>query len=166
MPDRAVTCCFTGHRASKLPWGFDESGLRCAALKQKIYDAAEAVYESGVRHFICGMANGCDLYFGEAVLRLRDTLPGITLEAAVPFEGQADKWDAPLRLRYDRLLAECDYRTLVSHTYTPDCMTRRNRYMCDCSSVLIAAYDGQKGGTMSTMLYAMRQGLEIIEIMI
>lgn len=166
MPERAVTCCFTGHRASKLPWGFDEQDARCAALKLKIYDAAEAVYASGVRHFICGMANGCDLYFGEAVLSLRETLPGITLEAAVPFEGQADKWDAPLRLRYDRLLAECDYRTLVSRTYTPDCMLRRNRYMCDCSSVLIAAYDGQKGGTMSTMLYAMRQGLEIIEIMV
>ena len=166
MPERAVTCCFTGHRASKLPWGFDETDPRCAALKRRIYDSAEAVYSSGVRHFICGMANGCDMFFGEAVLALRGKVPGVTLEAAVPFGGQADNWPPPLRARYDRLLAECDYRTLVSQAYTPDCMQRRNHYMCDCSAVLIAAYDGQKGGTMSTLLYAMRQGLEIIEIMI
>ena len=38
--------------------------------------------------------------------------------------------------------------------------------MVDSSSVLIAAYDGRSGGTMSTMLYAMRQGLEIIEIQV
>jgi hypothetical protein len=35
--------------------------------------------------------------------------------------------------------------------------------MVDNSSVLIAAFGGSKGGTMNTMLYAMRQGLEIIE---
>ena len=43
---------------------------------------------------------------------------------------------------------------------------RRNRYMVDSSSLLIAAYNGQQGGTMSTLLYAMRQGLEIIELSI
>ena len=43
-------------------------------------------------------------------------------------------------------------------------MSRRNRYMVDASSVLIAAYDGKPGGTMSTLLYAIRRGIEIIEI--
>ena len=40
----------------------------------------------------------------------------------------------------------------------------RNRYMVDASRVLVAVYNGTAGGTQNTMLYAMRQGLEIIEL--
>lgn len=66
MPARQESCCFTGHRPAKLPWGFDETDARCLHLKARIADALEAAYESGYRHFICGMALGCDLYFCEA----------------------------------------------------------------------------------------------------
>ena len=166
MPDRERSCCFTGHRASKLPWGFNEREARCIELKRRIADAAEAVYGAGVRHYICGMANGCDLYFAEAVLELRGRHSDVTLEAAVPFEGQAARWEGELRQRYERVMDQCDYHTLVSREFTPGCYQRRNHYMVDSSSVLIAAYDGRSGGTMSTMLYAMRQGLEIIEIQV
>ena len=30
------TCCFTGHRPAKLPWGSDESDERCQALKLEL----------------------------------------------------------------------------------------------------------------------------------
>ena len=43
-------------------------------------------------------------------------------------------------------------------------MMRRNRYMVDNSTILIAAYGGKPGGTMNTLLYALRRGLEIIEL--
>ncbi len=69
----AVSCSFTGHRASKLPWKNNESDRRCMELKAKLRDVVEAVYESGRKHFICGMATGCDMYFCEAVLELRNT---------------------------------------------------------------------------------------------
>lgn len=166
MPDKSTSCCFTGHRASKLPWGFDESDIRCVELKQRIADALEAVYDAGARHFLCGMANGCDMYFAEAVIALRSRREGITLESAIPYVAQADRWGEELHARYKRLLDECDYTTLVAREFTPGCYQRRNNYMVDASSVLIAVYDGQSGGTMSTMLYAMRKGLEIIEISI
>ena len=52
----------------------------------------------------------------------------------------------------------------MQRDYSPDCMLRRNRYMIDASAVLIAAYNGSPGGTRSTLLYAMRQGLQIIEL--
>ena len=119
-----------------------------------------------MRHFLCGMANGCDLYFAEAVLALREKLPDITLEAAIPWEGQAEGWTAAQRERYAAIRARCDYETVVSACYTPDCLLRRNRYMVDSSSLLIAAYSGAAGGTRSTMLYAMRRDVEIYEIMI
>ena len=39
MRGRPCTCCFTGHRPEKLPWGSDESDPRCTALKKKLSDA-------------------------------------------------------------------------------------------------------------------------------
>ena len=74
------TCCFTGHRPSKLPWGTREEDPRCLALKRRIRDAVESAYEEGYCHFLCGMAQGCDLYFCEAVLALRERYPEVTVE--------------------------------------------------------------------------------------
>ena len=162
--DRRLSCAFTGHREAKLTWRGNEDDPRCKALKRYIYDAAEAVYMDGVRHYLCGMANGCDMYFGEAVLVLREEHPEVTLEAAIPCEGQSKSWPEELRRRYDRLVSECDYRTVISRDYTPDCMMRRNRYMVDSAAYLIAAYNGAPGGTRATILYAMRSGLKILQI--
>ena len=88
----------------------------------------------------------------------------MTLEAAIPCEGQTARWTAAQRRRYDAVAAECDYTTVLQRSYTPDCMLRRNRYMIDASAFLIAAYNGSPGGTRSTLLYAIRQGLQIIEL--
>lgn len=164
MDNNVNSCSFTGHRESKLPWQSDESDIRCVKLKEKIADTIEAVYHSGIRHFICGMANGCDMYFCEAVLEFRSSHDDISLEAAVPWKGQADGWNAALKKRYFKLIEDCDFYTLVQEEYSPDCFMRRNRYMVDNSSVIIAAYNGSPGGTMKTILYAVRRGLEIIEL--
>ena len=43
-------------------------------------------------------------------------------------------------------------------------MMRRNRYMVDRSSLLLACFDGQSGGTMNTILYAQRRGVKVIII--
>ena len=160
----ARSCCFTGHRSSKLPWGGNEADARCLELKRKLADALEELYGQGVRHFICGMATGCDMFFAEAVLALRERRPDVTLEAAIPCEEQDLRWSPERTERYDRLLAECDKRTLVSRHYTPDCMMRRNRYMVDRSCVVIAVFNGSAGGTFNTLRYAIASGLKIIEI--
>ena len=159
-------CSFTGHRSEKLPWRYNESDPRCADLKQRIYDTVEAVYTAGIRHFICGMAEGCDLYFCQAVLELRSEHPDVTLEAAVPFEGQADKWPKAERERYNRLLIECDTVTLLQEEYSPGCMMKRNRYMVDHSQLIIACYDGQSGGTLNTLRYALEKNVRILHLSI
>ena len=157
--DRDKTCCFTGHRPDKLPWGEDESDPRCLRLKRAVAQAVEDVYISGVR-FISGMARGGDLYFAEAVLELRKRHRDVELECARPCQTQADSWPEPERRRYQAILDQCNFETLVQHSYDRFCMMRRNQYMVDRSRRLIAVYNGvPKGGTYQTLLYAMRKGL-------
>ena len=113
MRGRQSACCFTGHRPNKLPWGEDERDPRCLALKARLSELLEDCYRQDYRHFICGMANGCDLYFFDAARYLRLQHPEVTIEAAIPFAGQADRWRPELRERYAYDLHQCDYQTLV-----------------------------------------------------
>ena len=164
MHGRANTCCFTGHRPEKLPWGADETDPRCAALKRKIRDAVESAYDGGMRHFICGMARGCDFYFAEAVVTLRREKGDVTLEAAIPCAAQSGGWPEADQARWRSLLAQCDLETLVQEQYTKGCMLRRNRYMVDHSALLIAVYDWQAGGTRQTLEYAIARGVPFLDI--
>lgn len=161
MRARPISCCFSGHRPGKLPWGDDEGDRRCLALKERLWNEMEAAYERGYRHFICGMARGADFYFAEAVLALRRQHSDAALEAARPCETQSNSWPEGDRRRYQTILDQCDLETLVQHHYDRGCMMRRNRYMVDRSSRIIAVYDGvPKGGTAQTLAYAMRRGLK------
>lgn len=158
---KAQICCFTGHRPDKLPWGNDEGDPRCVRIKEELGLALERAYLRGYRHFISGMARGADLYFAEAVLALREKYPDILLECARPCETQSSRWSREEQRRYDGILDRCNYETMVQHVYDRGCMMRRNRYMVDHSSRIIALYDGvPKGGTAQTLAYALRKGLE------
>lgn len=164
MDLREQTCCFTGHRPEKLPWGKNEADLRCLVLKRKLRDALETAFAEGKRRFVCGMARGCDLYFAEAVIALRLEHPDVTLEAAIPFAGQSERWTPEQRQRWERLVHACDRRTVLQEHYTPDCMHRRNRYMVEKSSLVIAVYDGSDGGTRRTLEYAIREKVPFVDI--
>ena len=133
---KPVSCCFTGHRPAKLPWGTDESDERCLRLKARLREVIARAVEDGYTHFICGMAEGCDLYCAEAVLALRERHSEVTLEAAIPCPTQADGWSEAQRERYRRILEQCDY----------------------------AVHDGLPGGTRYTIEYALRRGVNIIDV--
>lgn len=160
MIERENSCCFTGHRPAKLPWGTNEDDPRCLKLKKEIADKLDEIYNSGCRHFICGMAMGCDMYFAEAVINLRHRHHDITLEAAIPCASQTHRWKSEQKEKYDALLAQCDEVSILQHGYSPDCMQERNKYMVECSKVLLACFDGFPGGTMNTIVYARRKGLK------
>lgn len=158
---RANTCCFTGHRPEKLPWGADEADPRCLALKQSVRRALDALYQEGYRAFVTGMARGADLYFAEAVLDLRQDRSDVVLEAAVPCLTQADHWPRSERARWQAIVDACDVETVVQEHYDRFCMLRRDRYMVDRSSAILAVFDGTPGGTRYTLNYAMSRRLTV-----
>ena len=159
--EKQVTCCFTGHRPVRLPWGEDESHPQCRALKEVLDLELRELYRRGFRHFMSGMARGCDLYFAEAVLALRACRSGVTLECALPYAGQAERWPRPERLRHQAIVEQCDVETPVQQHYDRFCMHRRDRYMVERSAAILAVYSGGGGGTAYTLEQAMRRRLQI-----
>ena len=151
--ERQRSCAFTGHRENKLPWRDNESDPRCRELKDKLSDAVHALYAAGIRHFLCGMATGCDTYFAEAVLEL-----GLRLEAYLPCPSQPDRWSEGDQRRYTAILCRCDAVYMVEPEYSQGCMLRRNRKMVDAADGLLTVYDGSPGGTGAAIDYARRQG--------
>ncbi len=159
-----MTCAFTGHRPKRLPWGVREDDPRCQALKMRLRVELELLAANGYRRFLCGMALGCDTYFAEAVLELKQTNPQILLEAMIPCPGQADRWTSADRARYHALIGRCDRVWVLEDSYSDGCMQRRNRAMVDRADLLLSVWDGGSGGTGSTVRYAQERGVDVLAV--
>ena len=160
-----MVCAFTGHRPQNLPWGENEADARCLALKALLLKTTRTLIQEGCSLFLCGMARGCDTYFAETVLQLRDeTYPGIRLAAVVPCPGQAGRWPARDRVRHAALLDACDEVRVLEPVYSAGCMLRRNRAMVDEADLLVTVYDGSPGGTGATVRYAEQCGKPMLSL--
>ncbi len=158
---KSNTCCFTGHRPQKLPWKFNENDLRCQQMKEKAKREILLAIESGKTHFISGMAIGFDMICAEIVLEYKKQYPSITLECAIPCKGQEKLWTSELQERYHKIVKQADKIRCIYNHYVDGCMQERNRYMINNSSLVIALFNGQAGGTKITIDYAKQQGLQI-----
>ena len=161
MDDRA--CCFTGHRPSKLPWGYDTASFVFLRFKNRLDLAVAEMAARGCTCFYTGMAMGTDLWAADAALALKALRPELRLIAVCPCRDQAENWRSDLRAAYEQILTQADETVVLGETYTPGCMHLRNRYMVERCGHLIAVYDGYSpGGTKSTLALARRRGLDII----
>ncbi|GHV08171.1 hypothetical protein FACS1894217_10180 [Clostridia bacterium] len=154
--DRLSTACFTGHREQRLPRDFDEGLIRKAIL-----DAID----DGYLTFWNGGATGADTLAAEAVLELRQDHPEIELHMAIPCPNHDKMWTPEQRERLRYIMEHADGMVLVNPEYTAGCMERRNRYMVERSSRVIAIWDGERsGGTWQTVNMAEREGLEVVVV--
>lgn len=137
----------------------DERYLRfCQRAKRLI----SAQIEVGNGYFISGMAQGADMILAEIVLELKKEREGVFLECALPFKGQCDKWPQKYKSLYQSILHRCDKVTVIGKGYSCRNFLERNKYMVDSCDIVIAVYDGKKGGTKFTCDYARKKGREII----
>ena len=155
---------FTGYRPEKMP--FKESG------KDKLYtqfrirqlQVIEWLIERGCTDFISGVAMGFDTWAAEDILLIKKKNPTVTLECAIPFSGQADRWSREDQKRRYKIIYKANSSVIISQNYSYDCFFVRNRYMVDKADVVVCAYNGQKGGTQYTVDYALKQNKIVIQI--
>lgn len=155
-PDSPLSVCFTGHRY--IPKEIQP--LLTAELDQVL----EELYQRGFSIFYNGGAVGFDLLAAERVLLLRDRHTDVQLVMALPCADQTARWQASDVRRYEHILYQANKTHVLSPRYYDGCMQARNRYMVEHSDLCVCYMHLNKGGTASTVAYAMQQGLPVINL--
>ena len=154
---KVKSVAFTGHRS--VPYA--QKGI----VRFRLQNAVKKFYNNGYRIFYCGMAVGFDLLAAEVVLSLKEELKDIKLVAAVPFKKQYFKFSREDKKRYFEVLQKVDEVIILSEEYYKGCLLRRNDFMLENSSGLIAFYNGeQKGGTYYTCKRAEERRMPVLNI--
>lgn len=155
------TACLTGHRPKSLPWGYDEEKQNCKKFKSDLYDILTGAIKYGLKNYMVGMAEGFDMISCETLIDLRKKYKEIKVIAVIPCKDQEIRWNAEQQKRYHKLLKKCDNVIILQEHYTSDCMNKRNKYMVENSSVVIACYNGKPSGTGNTLRFAKENGCKI-----
>lgn len=171
-----LTACFTGHRPSKLPGGYDYMSKENIKLKYKIENIILELIAGGTKRFLCGGAIGVDQMACEILLDLRDNGCDIYIELAIPFKEQYIKWQTENKQIHQNHIDRVDKVTYVDCIQEYQCtnnigkydvrkLNLRNRYMVDNSDIIIAIWNGESGGTADCVKYATRKNKKIITIL-
>ena len=154
LPPRDRACCFTGHRDMTYP--------EMQAVLPSLTKAVEALLQKGVDTFIVGGARGFDTLVAIQLINLRRHLyPRLRLVLARPCPDQSAYWNATDRSLYETVRREVDLDILLTNRYYNGCMHRRNAFMVEHSSHLIAYVTKSSGGSYQTLQLAKKQGLQI-----
>ncbi len=148
--------CLTGHR-------YIAPDIR-KTLKARLKDTVRQLYDRGYRLFLCGGALGFDTLGAQAVLELRDELPGLRLKMVLPCRSQSSRWAPADQAVYTSILARADRVIWLSDSYYKGCMLMRNRYLVAHSSLCLCYLEDRRGGTLYTVGCAVHEGLEVINL--
>lgn len=154
---RKHRCCFTGHRPEKLR--ITESEL-AARLEAEI----ERAIGGGYTTFITGMAKGVDVIAAEIVLHLREQDERLKLVCALPHPGFGEHWGGGWTERFHRVLAQADLVRTICPGFSYGSYQARNEWMVRHSALVIAVFNGQRGGTKNTLDFAKRCGVPCVII--
>lgn len=144
----------TGHRSAKLGGYSDE------AFNLLVRIATFWLEENKPDKVISGMAMGWDMALAQATIN-----KNIPLICAVPFRGQESMWSKQTQKQYFDILNLSNEIVYVSKPgYSPKKMQIRNEWMVDNSDVILAMWDGTKGGTFNCLEYAKNKQKTIINL--
>lgn len=155
---RKHRCCFTGHR----PWKLHRDEK---TIKRRLKNAINKTIKDGYTTFIVGMCYGIDLWAGEIVIEEKKKNTDLHLIAAIPHPNFEKSWSEDEQQLYKKVLSGADIAKTISNKYCRSCYQKRNIWMVDRSARVIAAYNGERGGTKNTVAYAARQGIKVINIL-
>ena len=162
-----MICCITGHRPSGFTFPRDEDNPLFINYLKKLAKEVESLIKAGYDTFITGMAEGADIDFAKTVIMLRNKYKYIKLEAALPYPKPYPKNLKRHQEEYYDILSKCSKCHIVSDHFFRGCMHKRNKFMVDCSDLVLAIWNGNdKGGTWSTIQYARQREKSIRYIML
>ena len=150
--DKAKSCAFTGHR--NLGRDFNKTELE---------RVIKGLIKGGFTTFLVGMAVGFDTECFKILENLRKT-ENIRIIACIPCLNQDYKFTLKQKEEYKNMLNSADEKIYVSEEYSKNCMFKRNMFMVDSASVLVAYLNTDRGGTFQTVNYAKRKNVNIIMI--
>ena len=128
---RQHRCCFTGHRPNKLDYSENE-------IKPLLKTAIDNAISEGYETFITAMADGVDIWAAEIVLEKKKRNDALRLICAIPHPDFEKRRGFFEERRYNRILKNADYVTIISDHYYRACYQKRNEWMVDRSSLVIA----------------------------
>lgn len=155
---RLHRCCFTGHRPGKINRSENEIKL----LLEKEIDNAIA---NGYVTFISGMAPGTDVWAAQIVLDKKNTDNNLHLICALPHPGFENRRSDVDKLQFREILEKADVVKLINEHYFTGCYQVRNKWMVDRSNLVIAVFNGTKGGTKNTIDYAHKNGVSVRNVL-
>ncbi len=154
---RKHRCCFTGLRPVKLT--VSETRLT-AMLEAEIRRAVSRGYTT----FITGVAKGTDLIAAEIVLRLRGQDSRLKLICALPHPGFGQHWGGGWTERFRQVLAQADLERTICPEFSYASYQARNEWIVRHSGLVIAVFNGERGGTKNTLDFAKKNGIPCVMI--
>ena len=151
-------CCFTGHRPHKLK-------MREKDSRRLLDEAIDNAIAAGYRTFMTGMAEGVDITAAEIIIEKKNKIKELRLICALPHPGFGNGRTEKEKHRFNDIIKKSDYVITISEEYFRGCYQKRNKYMVDNCSLVIAIYNGSVGGTKNTVAYARKNGLEIVNVL-
>lgn len=166
------TCGFTGHRPDKLGGCYSLKHSESIRIMEKLTPILQQlIHEEGVKRFVTGGAIGFDQIAFWTIQKLKQSNTEIKNIVAVPFRNQSCKWsDRETLLWYNKMLQVADEVVYVDEIadygmdnipigeYHVAKMQKRNEYMVNQSRIMIACWDGTKGGTANCVKYINKKG--------
>ena len=142
MIDKSKTLAVTGHR--DLDKTLDIKKLESIFIEY---------IKKGINTFLIGMAVGFDSICFKCLYKLKNQYD-IKLICCIPCENQQRYFNERDKKQYEEFLSVSDENIYISKEYTPYCMMKRNKFMVDNCSVLVAYLRKLSGGTKQTVDYA------------
>lgn len=153
--------CFSGHRPEKLPDGGDINAPVTRVLKSLLYKKITDSIEKGYTRFYIGGAKGVDMWAGDILMEQKSLGRDIEIIVVLPYEGFGGSFKGYDKWVFGRLIYRADKFITLSAEYYTGCMLRRNEYMVNNSSALIAVMCDPKSGTGHTVNAARKKGLAV-----
>lgn len=158
--DKKTTVCFSGHRPEKLPDKGDLTSLKMKGVLSMLYYEIQQSIEQGFKTFIIGGAKGIDLWAAEFIMQFKYRGSDIDLVIALPYKDFGVNYTGMELFLRGNAVKTSSLIVNVSEEPSKSCYRKRNQFMIDHSSRLIAVISNLKSGTGQTVNYAEKNGIE------